>query len=320
LPPAPANGPALCPAEFLTTAQGAAVLDAALAQFPDRASWEAYEAGGFPDARAQAVCGENHRPQAGDANGPLEVAGDKGSRCGDFLLSLDVADPTRVGVSGESGGGTQAFVLAALDPRVTVSVPVVMVSAHFFGGRPCESGLPVHRSADHFAGNAVIAAPAAPRAQLLVSNGKDRTANTPRVEFPFLKKIYGYYGAGSRVANTHLPLEGHDYGPSKREAAYRFLAADLSLNLRTATNAAGGIHESSATIERAAALRIFTADFPLAPARPARRRRHRPRAGCVAKAVALGFCPDGSRLLGPGIFCHEKHKDPPPSSPSPARL
>jgi len=81
----------------------------------------------------------------------------------DLLLALDGADRTRVAVSGESGGGTQTILLTALDPRVTFSAPVVMVSSYFFGGCPCESGLPIHRSADHFANNVLIAALAAPR-------------------------------------------------------------------------------------------------------------------------------------------------------------
>ncbi|MCX6951116.1 MAG: hypothetical protein NTV51_02870, partial [Verrucomicrobia bacterium] len=42
LPPAPATGPALCVGAYLKPDEGKAVLDAALAQFPDRASWEAY--------------------------------------------------------------------------------------------------------------------------------------------------------------------------------------------------------------------------------------------------------------------------------------
>lgn len=183
----------------------------------------------------------------------------------DFLLEQDGVDPKRVGVSGESGGGTQSFMLTAFDSRIAVSVPVVMVSSYFFGGCACESGLPTHRSADHFVSNAMIAALAAPRPMLVVSNGEDWTQHVPEIEFPFLKKIYGYYGAEQNVANVHLPTEGHDYGPSKRDAMYRFVARRLGLNLAAVVTADGRIDESHATIEKASALHVFTADFPIPP-------------------------------------------------------
>jgi dienelactone hydrolase len=186
-------------------------------------------------------------------------------RAVDFLLSLPGIDAQRVAVSGESGGGTQAFLLTALDPRISVSVPVVMVSSHFFGGCPCESGRPVHRSRDHFVSNAMIAALAAPRPMLVVSDGKDWTSQVPKVEYPFLQRIYGYYGARADVVNVHLPDEGHDYGPSKRAATYRFLAERLGLELRGVQGPDGAIDETRATVERAAALHVFNAEFPIPP-------------------------------------------------------
>src|SRR6266851_3586120 len=42
LPQAPTSGLTLCQANYLKPEQGKAVLDAALVQFPDRESWDAY--------------------------------------------------------------------------------------------------------------------------------------------------------------------------------------------------------------------------------------------------------------------------------------
>lgn len=180
----------------------------------------------------------------------------------DFLETLPEVDITKIAVTGASGGGTQTFLLAALDERVSVSVPVVMVSCYFFGGCNCESGLPVHQSTDHFTNNTEIAAMTAPKPMLMISDGADWTKNNPTVEYPFIKRTYSFYNAEDNVENVHFPDGVHDYGFEKRIPVYSFLAKHLGLNLQAVTGQDGIIDESKSIAERATDLLSFTSDKP----------------------------------------------------------
>ena len=146
--------------------------------------------------------------------------------CGYVLLDYMLThrkdiDPKRVGVMGGSGGGTHTVLLSLLDERVTASAPVVHLASHFDGGCPCESGKPVQLAAGGTC-EPELAAVMAPKPMLVVSDGGDWTSSVPTLEFPYLQRIYGFYGAQDQVRNVHLPNERHDFKENKRQAVYDF--------------------------------------------------------------------------------------------------
>lgn len=174
-----------------------------------------------------------------------------------MLSSRKDIDTRRVGVNGGSGGGTQTVLLSLLDSRFTASAPVVSLASHFDGGCPCESGMPIQLAGGGTC-NAELAAAFAPRPQLIVSDGGDWTASVPKLEFPYLQRIYGFYQAENRVTNVHLPKEKHDFGPNKRHAVYAFFADAFQLDTKR-------LDESKVTIEPESALYSFGAKGELLP-------------------------------------------------------
>jgi dienelactone hydrolase len=179
-----------------------------------------------------------------------------GIRSLDFLLSLPGADGDRVAVTGASGGGTLTMQLAAVDERVDLSVPCVMVSSWFYGGCVCESGLPVHVRPGRTANAAEIAAVFAPKPQLVISCGADWTKTVPEIEFPFLKRRYAVLGAEDAVENAHFADGGHDYGEEKRAALYPFVARHFRLD-------AGEADEERVRVLKAEELLVFGEERPV---------------------------------------------------------
>ena len=171
-----------------------------------------------------------------------------GIRILDWMIQRKDVDKTRVGVNGGSGGGTQSVLLSVLDDRYTACCPVVSVSSWFDGGCPCESGMPIQLAGGGTC-NAELAAMFAPKPMMLVSDGGDWTSTTPELEYPYIKRIYGFYGAADKVMNVHLPKERHDFGPNKRNAVYKFFIETFKLD-------ASKLDEYKVVIEEENALRF----------------------------------------------------------------
>ena len=145
----------------------------------------------------------------------------------DFLQGLDDVDPERIAVTGASGGGTQTFAISALDPRVKVSMPAVMISTAMQGGCTCENST-FMRVTD---GNIAFAALFAPK-PLGLTAANDWTKEMATKGFPELKKTYEILGAPDKIMLHDRTEFGHNYNLPSRQAMYRWFNEHLDLGSR----------------------------------------------------------------------------------------
>ncbi len=147
-----------------------------------------------------------------------------GIRALDFLTSLPDVDPARIAITGASGGGTQTFLISALDDRPSVAFPAVMVSTRMQGGCTCEN-------ADYLrigTGNVELAALFAPK-PLGMTAADDWTKTMPTDGYPELQAHYELFGAKDKVKLFPFLHHGHNYNHVSRTAMYGWLNSHLKL-------------------------------------------------------------------------------------------
>ncbi|RUL83891.1 alpha/beta hydrolase family protein [Tautonia sociabilis] len=153
------------------------------------------------------------------------------TRAIDLLLDLPNADPSRVGVTGLSGGGWQTIFVSGLDDRVTLTDPVAGYSS--FRTRieylsdlgdseqtPCD----LATVADYTHLTALLA----PRPALLTFNQEDNCCfAAPHAMPPLVQAAAPIYSLFDREANlrVHVNLDPgtHNYEVDNRQALYRLI-------------------------------------------------------------------------------------------------
>jgi hypothetical protein len=149
----------------------------------------------------------------------------------DILLAHPNADPSRVAVTGLSGGGWQTILISALDPRVTIATPVAGYSSFVTRAQFPEPDLgdseqtPVDLAS--IADYTTLTAMRAPKATMISNNAYDNCcfrgdyANAPLIWAA--RPYYGLYHAADKLI-AHINFDqGHNYGQENREAFYRFV-------------------------------------------------------------------------------------------------
>ena len=168
-------------------------------------------------------------------------------RSADFLESLPDVDKSRLACTGASGGGTQTFLLTAVDERIALSAPVNMISAHMQGGDVCENAPNLRVDTN----NMEIGALMAPRPMILVSATGDWTRNTLEIEFPAIRGIYRLLGAEEKIHVVRISAD-HNYNKESREQVYRWFGKWM-LGLSNSS----GIKERDLPVEFPSQLLVF---------------------------------------------------------------
>lgn len=153
------------------------------------------------------------------------------SRALDVLLAQNHVDPSRIAVTGLSGGGWQTIVLAALDTRVSVAVP----NAGYIdlGSRvkhPADRG-DIEQNAVDLAAIAdypTLTAMLAPRPALLLYNQYDdccfQTARAKPSVYEPVRPLYAALGRADLFQfYNNIDPGTHNYEQEHRENLYRFL-------------------------------------------------------------------------------------------------
>ena len=143
----------------------------------------------------------------------------------DYLLTRQEIDPKHLGVTGNSGGGTQTTWLCGMEPRFTMGAPSCFVTTF---RRDAENELPQDmeqcppRVLAYDLDHCDFLAAMAPKPVIIMAQEKDYfDARGSTETYERLKKLYTLLGKPENI-QLHIGPDPHGYTQSNREAMYRF--------------------------------------------------------------------------------------------------
>ncbi|MBG88462.1 MAG: acetylxylan esterase [Verrucomicrobiales bacterium] len=146
----------------------------------------------------------------------------------DFMETLPEVDTKRLAVTGASGGGTQTMLLAAIDDRIALSMPMVMVSTAMQGGCTCENASLLRVNT----GNIEFSALFAPRPQIM-NSADDWTRELAEKGFPEIQAHYQLLGNKQGVKLIRGEHFKHNYNYVTRAQMYKWVNQHFRLGIKT---------------------------------------------------------------------------------------
>ncbi|MCA9035860.1 MAG: acetylxylan esterase [Planctomycetaceae bacterium] len=175
-----------------------------------------------------------------------------GIRALDYLLERPEIDPNRIGITGNSGGGTMTTWLTGVEQRWAMSAPSCFVTTF---RRNMENELPadteqcppkaIALGLDH----SDFLAALAPKPVIILAKERDYfDARGSEEAYRRLRKLYGLLGHPDQVALFVGPT-GHGYSQENREAMYSWFSRSADKQSDSAVDGAPvGVLTSDATI------------------------------------------------------------------------
>ncbi|MEJ7691505.1 acetylxylan esterase [Daejeonella sp.] len=148
-----------------------------------------------------------------------------GIRAIDYLLTRKEVDPNHIGVTGNSGGGTQTTWLCGVDDRVTMAAPgcfVITFRRNLENENPADTEQCPPKVLGYGLDHSDFIAAMAPKPVILLSQEKDFfDVRGAEESYERLKKLYKLLGAEQNI-QLFVGPDSHGYFQPNREAMYGF--------------------------------------------------------------------------------------------------